>query len=241
MTALSDLAQRLASAQRTGRHDVDPGPYAALTEADAYGIQTNVMEMLGETPGMLKTAITPGGPAVAPIFRSRVGNSGVLKLDGSNLLGFEVEVAVVLGRDVPTALDDAAILAAIDHYVVGIEIVGSRFTDRSAAGPFGAIADNMASLGYAIDPTPRALRDNIEGIDVALEYGGVEIYRAPAKHGFGTVLASFLAYARAQHPTYPLKAGMIVTTGSMCGLVPATGTGRVMARFGVHVVEMEIV
>lgn len=244
MPSEHDLAQQLVNAQRSGRHDVDPVPFAALDQAAAYRIQTKAMELLGETPGVLKTAVTQAGAAVAPIFRSRVGESGKLRLPAANVTGLEVEVAVVLARDIDSATalrDEAAIVSAIDHCVVGIEICGTRFTDRTTAGGFGGLADSMSALGYCIDPMHREAGAAIDGLDVILEFNGRQIYAAPAKHGFGSVLASFLAYAKAQHPAYPLKAGTIVTTGSMCGLVPISGTGRAVARFGSHVVEVDIV
>ena len=78
-------------------------------------------------------------------------------------------------------------------------------------------------------------------IDVTVEFNGQQIYAASAKHGFGTVLASLVAYAKAQRPEYPLKAGTIITTGSVCGLVPISGTGHAVAVLGNHRVEFDIV
>ena len=104
----------------------------------------------------------------------------------------------------------------------------------------GGLADSVSALGYAIGPT-RTLKDQFEGLLITLEFAGKQIYSAPAKHGFGTVLASLVAYADNQHPAYPLRAGTIVTTGSMCGLVPTTGTGHVVARLGDETIEFDIV
>ena len=88
----------------------------------------------------------------------------------------------------------------------------------------------MSAYGYCIGP--RRGSDAIDGLTVRLEFAGREINSAPAKHGFGTVLASLRAYADAQQPALPLKAGTVVTTGSMCGLVPTSGPGRVVAYLG---------
>ena len=38
--------------------------------------------------------------------------------------------------------------AAIDHFLVGIELIGSRFDDRSKAGLYGSLADNFVTGGY---------------------------------------------------------------------------------------------
>jgi 2-keto-4-pentenoate hydratase len=243
MTTEATLIQQLVDAQRSGTHGVDAAPYAALDQAAAYRVQTAVLQTLGEAAGLYKSAVAPDGTGViAPIFASRVGQSGAFQLSTANLLGLEVEVAVVLGKDIPAAgLDEIDLVEAIDHYIVGIEVVGSRFVDRSVAGFYGGLADGMASLGYVIDPTHRASGADLDNLDVELSLAGKQIYAAPAKHSFATVLASLIAYSKTQMPQYPLKAGTIVTTGSLCGLVPVSGPGRVVAQLGVHRVEFDLV
>ena len=80
-----------------------------------------------------------------------------------------------------------------------------------------------------------------DNFDVSLEFNGKQIHAGPARHSFGTVLASFVAYARAQYSAYPLRAGTIVTTGSLCGLVPVSGPGHAVARFGNHEVILDLI
>ena len=92
-----------------------------------------------------------------------------------------------------------------------------------------------------INPKNREFGADIENYDVSLEFAGKQIFAGPAKHTFGTVLASLVAYAKNQHPAFPLRAGGVVTTGSLCGLVPISGTGRAVATFGIHTVEFDIV
>jgi hypothetical protein len=237
MTDEADLIGLLAAAENAGSHDVDPTPYAQLDRAAAYRVQTGVLSATGASVGMLKTGIHPDGAGVvAPIPSARVGHARSFRLPVANVLGLEVEVGLVLARDVASSAD---VPGAIDHYFTGVEICGSRFTDRGKAGTMGGLADAMSALGYVIGP--KRADDQIDGLDIRLGFAGKEIYAAPAKHGFGTVLASLLAYADNQHPAYRLRAGTIVTTGSMCGLVPTTGTGRVVARLGDEVVELDIV
>jgi hypothetical protein len=238
----AELIALLASAQRRGAPDVDPARYAGLDRAAAYRIQVAVLTELGTSAGMLKTAVHADGVGVvAPIYGWAVGSSSGYRLPSSNVVGLEVEVGLVLGHDLSAATDEQQVADAVDHYFVGVEIVGSRFTDRALAGPNGGLADNMSSLGYAIGPRRPTLSTRMDGLEVVLEFAGRQIYAAPAKHGFGTVLASVVAYANSQHPAYPLRAGTIVTTGSLCGLVPTSGTGHVVARLGDEAVELDIV
>ena len=234
----SDLIDRLAAAQRSGVNNVDAQSLAAIDRDAAYRIEAGVMAALGETAGMYKTAIHPDGVGVAaPIFASRIGYAPAYRLAAAEVTGLEVEIGLVLGKDVASG---AEVRAAVDHYFLGVEICGTRYIDRTKAGPFAGLADSMSALGYAIGPR-RALADTIDGFSVELEFAGKPIYSAPAKHGFGDVLASLIAYADSQYPAFPLKSGTIITTGSMCGLVPTAGPGHVVARFGDLSVEFDLV
>lgn len=240
---ISPLIADLVEAQRRRTRTLDPARYAALDRATAYAVELGVLAALGQPVGMLKTAVHADGVGVvAPIYAASVGRAPDFRLPVATTVGLEVELGIVLGKDIPasTAVDAAQVAAAVDHYFLGVEIVGTRFTDRSAAGPMGGLADNMSSYGYVIGPD-WTWTGEPNGLDLRLSFAGAEIYAAPAKHGFGTVLASVVAYARSQKPELPLTAGTIVTTGSLCGLVPASGTGHVVARLGHQALEFDIV
>lgn len=240
-----DLAHHLAAAQRAQRHELDPAPFASLDREAAYRVQARVRDLLGETIGALKVGIAADGKAiVAPIYRTSVGESGKLALPVGNFVGLEVEIGVVLGRDLTPSIaaqGEAAMTGAINHFIMGIEVIGTRFTDRKAAGAEGGLADCLSTLGYAVGTTPWPRGEAISGLQVQLDYNGKTIHSGPARHAFGTVLNSFFAYAREQRPEYPLTAGMVVTTGSLCGLVPAAGPGRAVARMGDQSVSVDIV
>jgi 2-keto-4-pentenoate hydratase len=238
VTENSELIRLLSDAHRAGTTTVDATPYAELSRPDAYAVQTGVLAALGTSVGMLKTGRhSDGVGVVAPILARGVGRSPGFRLPVATVVGLEVEVGVVLARDVASSAD---IPSAIDHYFLGVEICASRYADRSISGLNGTLADSMSAYGYCIGPK-RAAKDAIDGLIVRLEVGGKEIYHAPAKHGFGTVLSSLSAYADEQHPTYPLRAGTIVTTGSMCGMVPIPGAGRVVAALGDESLSFELV
>lgn len=240
----ADLIQQLVAAQRASQSNVDAALFADIDRAAAYRIQAGVSAALGETPALIKTAIQPDGTGIAaPIFGSRFGRSGDFALSRATVTGLEVEVGLVLGADIPVETartDEAAIVEAIDHYFVGIEVCGTRYRDRLAASVQAGLADNMSSYGYVINPAEREPGADIDSFDVQLSLDGVQLQAGPARHSFGTVLNSFVAYAKAQVPAYPLKAGTIITTGSLCGLVPVAGTGRVKAVLGSHTVEFTL-
>ena len=92
MSLVEDLAHQLAEAHKAGRHDVDAKPYSELDRDTAYAVQLRVMQLRGQTPGLLKTAVAPDGLGVAaPIFASRFGQSGSFTLPSANITGLELE------------------------------------------------------------------------------------------------------------------------------------------------------
>ncbi|HZY68858.1 MAG TPA: fumarylacetoacetate hydrolase family protein [Devosia sp.] len=242
MTSEAELIRLLTEAQRSGSRALDATTLGDLDRAAAYRVLSETKMALGEASGMLKTAIHPDGVGVAaPIFASRVGRSERYSLPADRVIGLEVEVGLVLAHTVPNdpQIDEATVVQSIDHYFVGVEVIGTRYADRSKASPAGGLADNMSAFGYVIGPRFGGTDPN--GLPIVLEHAGKEVYSAPAKHGFGTVLASLVAYARAQQPTMPLTAGTAVTTGSLCGLVFTSGPGHVIGRLGDDAVELELV
>jgi hypothetical protein len=240
VTTETDLVNALADAQRAGSKSVDQSAYSGVDRAGAYRIQHATAKALGMSPGMLKVAIAPDKiGSVAPIYTGRVGDSG-LRLSSSGVTGLEVEVGVVLARDLPPGSDAAAVEAAVGRYFMGIEVCGTRYADRTKAVYDAGLADNMSAFGYAIDPSDWEHGQNLDGLNIELTFNGETIWNKPPKHGFGTVLASLVAYAALLEQPYPLKAGTIVTTGSLCGLVPTNGPGKGVAKMGGHTVEVEL-
>ena len=234
----AELTRLLVEAHRNGTATVDAALYAGIDRPTAYAIQSGVVDALGANVGMLKTGRHADGVGVvAPIVAPRVGRSPEMRLPAGTVIGLEVEVGVLLARDVVSSAD---IPSSIDHYFLGVEICASRFADRSLSGLNSTLADSMSAYGYCIGPR-RAAKDAIEGLVVRLEVGGREIYSGPATHGFGSVLASLAAYADNQHPRFPLQAGTLVTTGSMCGMVPVSGAGRVVGALGDETLSFEFV
>lgn len=241
MTTETDLVQQLVAAQRASSRSVDQDAFAAVDRAAAYRIQAATMEALGTSPAMFKVAVAADGTGtIAPIFAGRVGDSGKLKLSSASVTGLEVEVGVVLARDLPPGSERAAVEAAIGRYYMGIEICGTRYVDRKKATYDGTLADSLSAFGYVIDPASWERGADLTGVEVELAFDGATLFSGPAKNPFGGVLDSLIAYARLAPQPYPLTAGTIVTTGTLCGLVAVPGAGKAVARMGGHTVEVEL-
>lgn len=241
MTQIQRLADALAAAHRSGELiDLDPD-LKALPVDDAPAVQVAVMQLLGETAAGSKVAINKEGRAVvAPLLGSRFVESGAsLPLGGAT--GLEVEIALRLRRDLTPELarDESALLSAIDAFYVGVELIGSRLRNHREAGLGTALADNLVGNGYAINSVeiyPGGA--DISKAMVTVEIDGTEVHQAPALNPFGSVLAALAAYARAPFDAYgALRAGHIITTGTLCGVIPISGPCSISARVnaGPHV------
>lgn len=241
MTIESELADRLIEGQRNGASAIDQDAYSGIARAAAYRVQAAVTSGLGMAPVMFKVAVSPTGDgAIAPIYAGRVGDSGVLKLASAGVVGLEVEIGLVLARDLPPRADRAAVEAAVGRYFMGIEICGSRYADRKKAPFDTGLADSMSAYGYAMGRADWERGTNLDGLELELDFRGATIFSGVPKHGFGGVLEALVAYAGLSSQPHPLAAGTVLTTGSLCGLVPTSGPGAAVARMGGHVVEVEL-
>ena len=87
-------------------------------------------------------------------------------------------------------------LQAVDHFVLGIELIGSRIDDRAKAGPFGPLADNMVTGGYVIGTEMLADEPKVDGMAITLSRDGAIIQRETAKYPFGDAISPIIAFAR---------------------------------------------
>lgn len=236
---LARLADALAAAHEDDSRRVPAGDLAALTLEDASHVQALVMERLGVSAAACKVGINPAGHAfAAPIFaKDCVDSGGRLPFPKRGLMGLEVEIAFRLRADLTpeiAAAGEAAVLEVIDQFLVGIEVVGSRLDDHTKAGPAGTLADNFSNAGYAWSFAPAWTKGtDLEGVTVEIEADGKVIHNAPAKHPLGAVMKPVLAYGAAPFDHFgAFKAGMVVTTGSLCGIVPLAAPAEVTARLG---------
>lgn len=228
------LARALAEGHRDPSRKVDATAFRDLDFDGAQQVQALTRRLLAESCTVSKVAIDPTGRAVAaPIYDSLVGPSGAtFELPARGWLGLEVEIAVRLSRRITPAIAERgtdAVLEAIESFHVGVEIVGSRFDDRAAAGPNGPFADNMNTAGYVWSPTPWTRGVDVEGLPIAVAVDGETRWQGPSTLPFGPLLTPIIAYARRPLAFAALEAGMLVTTGTLCGLVELNEPGHISA------------
>jgi len=236
ISAFSDteaFADALVRAHATGAGAASASLPALTGPASAMQVQALVQRRLAKPVGGWKVAIGPQQlPVAAPLLDLHSDSSEIRLFRNCTI---EVELAVLLRKDLPKretgSYQRADILDSIENVVMGIEVIGGRFDSATNLPFLSFLADNLGNRAYVVGGTvPRAALSDINGIDCHVMLGGQTLYRAPATHPAGDPLVPLLAYANAQSDCLGgLKAGQVVTTGSLCGVVQLATAGLIEA------------
>jgi 2-keto-4-pentenoate hydratase len=225
-----------------------PESLRPATADEAYAIQDAILARLNASVGGWKVgAKAPGAePSYAPMLASLITTSPA-SLSGNAFRerAVEAEIAVRFGRAVPpreAPYTRDEVLDAIDALLPGLEVLETRFVERTTVPPLSQLADLLSNGAYvagpaltawcAIEPQRQPVRLIVDGqVRFAGEGGN------PAGDPFALVV--WLAETLSRRGI-GLAAGTIVTTGSLTGQIPVgpaaevaaemTGLGRVELR-----------
>ena len=230
------IAAELVRARLSGRGVPNTGVPAPANAMCAMQIQALVQEQSARPVGGWKVAIGPENrPIAAPLLDVYSDSSEISLFPNCSV---EVELAVRLGKDLPRretgAYNRSDILNAIESLVLGIEVIGGRFDDTANVPFLSFLADNLGNRAYVIgDKLPRSTVERVDGRDCHLTLDEMPLYQVPASHPAGDPLLPLLAYANEQSDYLGgLRAGQIVTTGSLCGVLPVRAAGLLRAQLG---------
>lgn len=170
MRDLSSFTDPLIRAHRD-RSAFEPGPVLPTTVAEAYAVQTAVMETIGPVGGF-KVSQKPGQPAtMAPIPAARCFGSGAT-VNVPERVGVELEVGFIITDALPDGGDPdfrAKLIAAVRPAPM-IELVATRLIGSTAEEAMPKLADLQANEGLVVgNPL-----DDWDGSD----FGTVEISMA---------------------------------------------------------------
>ncbi len=168
--------------------------------------------------------IAIAGPDAQPVtFRWRKG------------LRVEPEIGFRLASSLPpreAGYSRDAVIAAIGAVHLGVEVLDSRIEEGGKAPFLLFLADRLGNAGYALGPElPRDLLDGVEGRSLEVSLDGASLFAGEAHHPAGDVLAWLVGWANErQRAQDTLRAGEIVTTGSLCGALEVGTPGRIEVR-----------
>ncbi len=245
-----EAAARLLFEARASRHRIRrlPDALAPRTTHDAEAICESLTGLLERPLGGWKVGATDPAvpiklglerPFCGPIPAIHLYESGA-RVDWADLMRpvVEAEIGLRLGHDLPPRAGPYTreeVAAAIESLHPGIEIPESRLEDDHPHGALGMVAD----LGYAGRYVAGAgLRDwqaiPVESLAARLLINGREVARGSAAKAFGHPLDGvvWLANHRGQRFHAGLRAGDIVSTGSLTGIHWTRPGDVVVADYG---------
>lgn len=188
----------------------------------AFAVQRHVAEALGDRPVGWKVAIRPEGKARAgALLGQRTHETGsTIVFPSSKVPKLEIEFAVRLKRDIPLGATREAALAAVSDIIVGAELIASRLSDDDGAGFITSFADNMGNGGYVAGTgVPFVQGLVLTGRHCRIMIDGRVAFDGAATHVQDDPLTPFVAYATDPERLGELKAGEIVTTGTLTGQI----------------------
>lgn len=216
----------LVAARRSGtRLAVDPEIAPADIPA-AFAVQTAVARALGAQVAGWKVGFAPDSDqaVAAPMFRDDFRGAGAnWTLPATGPLIVEVEIAFRLARDLPRRpkpYTREEILAAVDSTLIGLELIASRVGEAKNVPYPVFLADNIGNAGYV---TGDAVRDfaalDLTALRCRLRLDGEIVHDAIGGHPQGDPVEPLRAWAScATDALSGLRAGQVVTTGSLTGV-----------------------
>lgn len=231
------------------RLDALPEEIRPTTRAEGYAVQALVQKRsraplfgwkIAATSAAGQAHINVDGPLAGRLLRERAFSSGAtLPLGANHMRVAEPEFAFRMARDLPpraSAYSVAEVTDAIGALHPAIEVPDSRYEDFCAVGAAQLIADNACAHLFVLgDPAPGIWRD----IDLRAHTIKAAVRGKPEREGRGSnVLAGpFDALAWLVNELsglgLTLKAGEVVTTGTLTIPLPIGRGDEVEADFGV--------
>jgi 2-keto-4-pentenoate hydratase len=251
-----NIAQALADARTQERKlDAYPGD-APDSEVAAFAVQCEAASLtgwtqtgwkIGCTSKMAQNMLRADGPFPGPVYAERTfPDDGDVPMSSAAIRLVEPEVAFVMARDLPKgasqhSVEDVIAAAASVH--LSLELVNRRLPGGLEDGNMWNIADGGCNDAFVLGPANEVLP--------AGDYAALELHvsknNQPATTGVGAnalggpdiALAWLANYLNTQGLI--LKAGDVVTTGVVTGLVyvdpgdeiisTCAGLGEVSARY----------
>ena len=224
-------------AQARRNRDILGLDHAPASLDEAYAISAGVAGALRQTIGGWKVGYAPDGtPVAAPMYASGFlsdGGSWSLKADRPMIP--EIEIAVRLARDLrrrpgkPYTRADIEVAAA--DYLIGIEIIERRIPREGA--PFAMnLADDLGNAGYVTGPATTEFRSlDLANLLCRFWMAGKLTTDRRGGHPKGDPLLPMIDWANAQCDSLGgMKAGQIITLGSLTPLVYMPGPGSLEAE-----------
>jgi len=204
---------------------------------DVYRIQEAVAKQIGAIGGWKVGADdAEATPVAAPVFAQDIITSpATITHERYRLRGIEAEIAFRLKADLPAGdqpYSEAEVIEAIENMVPLIELVDSRLTEGRDSAPFWKLADNQINAGFVIgQPIVEWQQLDTDNLRVVQRFNGEVAVDNTGYNYPDSPLGLLRRVANSCRHCGGLKAGQIVTTGSMTGIMFVDPGTEVSAEF----------
>jgi 2-keto-4-pentenoate hydratase len=245
---ISKVAERLVAAHKSGHRVPVDAEARALAREGAATVQALVAKGTGDHPTGWKVAVIDGTPAYAPMMESVIKGSGASFTLCEEGFLVEIEVAARLKSDLtprpgkPYSRDE--VIAAISEWVVGIELIGSRYQKSPGDAPFPAwLADSMGNAAYIHGASAAASSlGDLSTLRVRWWLDGEQKHDKVGGHPQNDPILPILLNANAPADEFGgFKAGHLITTGSLTVPLVVDHASRIKAEIdGIGTVECQL-
>ncbi|WP_053240140.1 2-keto-4-pentenoate hydratase [Pleomorphomonas koreensis] len=218
------LADRLVEARRSGAKLTAEAGLVPADAAAADAVQLAVANRLGPIGGYKVMQVGDGPGSWGAILADRIFEAPAAAAYAVSPLKVEVEVAFVLGRDLPGRTDGTPysvdeVAEAIGGAFAAFEILESRLADDPKPSPLLVRADFLGNWGLVRGRPIAAWRAAVHSdLAVRLEIGGRLAVDQRGGHPAGDPAHALTWLANALVATgLGLGAGEVVTTGAFGG------------------------
>lgn len=243
---MSDLPRRIWQARDAGgllaRADTQP----VTSRAAAYAVQADAVAASGLTRAGWKVAATSSfaqqllameGPSLGPVFGEFLFDAPcTVAARPEQSTAVECEFAFVMARDLDESEPSRdAVLAVTDHALIAVEIVGCRFEGGiKDAGSLLCISDFSFGASLVRGPMIGNWRDiDLAAATAAADVNGVRMNEGTGAAVLGNPLdALHWAAVEAAAIGLPLRAGDIISTGTMTGATAVKPGDKMVGDFG---------
>ncbi|MBB4236338.1 fumarylacetoacetate hydrolase family protein [Rhizobium esperanzae] len=232
------LAARLHSLHQAGRQE-ETGTFTLPADLhQAMEAQNLLTAADGISSNAWKVTVSPQGQAVAAPLHPYAEAASGADIAWYPGLKFETEIAVRLGKDLPiragTPYSRADVVEAISTVHLGAELLVSAIRESGGVSFLLFVADRLGNSGYVLGPqVEKSAVDTAGGTPLKVTHAGRTIYDGPAQHPKGDVLTWLVDYANdGLRPDTSLKAGALITTGTLSGAIELAEPGAIDILFG---------
>jgi 2-keto-4-pentenoate hydratase len=241
ISRIESAAQFLLAARSRGTPgERIPESFRPASVDEGLAVQRRVSELAGFPIGGWKCSVPtePRPVACAPIYAGTIAYHSPCRVAArGTTVQVEPEIACVIGRDLPRRPEpysEEDVCDAVKEARFVLEILGSRFREFPNV-PFPEnLADGIANQGLLVGPAVRdPWRQALGEFPIAVTSGDSLLATKEGKHPDRYPLRPlhWLANFLADTGT-PLREGMIVTTGSYCGIVEIPLDATVTFTYG---------